>query len=168
MFEENRMTGKTTRLVLQVANAISSGKSVLVVAHNPMMAKQIADRAVEVLDSLCGKHIARRQGTILEFRYGGRAQVLSRSSICTLRGTSYDKFYADVELTIDELMQILPTIRDQGVVDIDITSFETEYEALFGNFNDLNIQIFGSPEAVNPEDETPLEPKDACRKLSSR
>ena len=169
MIEENRMTGKTTRLALQVSHALCAGKTVLVVAHNEQMAIYLADKIDEILKTACNyQHVARRQRTLLEFRYGGKVLTSSRMGLSRLRGTSYDEFYSDVsDLTNDELMLILPTIRAQATDDKADTSqadVEIDEHDPYSWLRKYGFQLTDDP----VEDEPVKDTTNARRTLSSR
>lgn len=171
MIEEDRMTGKTSRIVLSAALALSQGKKVLVVTHNSQMARHITRMVRDCLKSIGLQHCLRLTGDRLEFMGNGSLQCVSREFSTRIRGCSYDEFHSDVgQLTNDELMQIAPMIRTQHAVDIDITHFETEFEDEFdpyGGLRDLNIEIPGF-DGSDVVEEPVKEPGHARRTLSSR
>lgn len=110
--EQDRMTGKTSRIILATALSLSQGKRVLIVVRNYHNAVAVANMIHRCLESIGLAHcVVRCVRDRLDFVGGGHVQVLSRESTDRLCGSSYDELHVDTELSNEQMMHIFPLIR---------------------------------------------------------
>lgn len=150
MQDAPRATGKTTRILLDAASAMSRGERVLVITYTYDSGRYMMNKLLEVLTVLVPNFVAQHSRDRVTLQNGGEVQFMARGRICpgcsNLRGRTYDSFFSDPgQLTQDELAQIAPCIRSQSVVDIDVTYFETEDEEYEGVLPEYDVST-GSEE----------------------
>lgn len=133
MDDTARATGKTTRILLDTASAMSRGERVLIVTYTYDTGRLMNEKLLQILTVAMRDMVLYAYRDRIVLKNGGEVQFMARGRIgpsCScLRGRTYNSFFSDVgELTQEELIEILPCIRSQSVVDIDITHFETGEE----------------------------------------
>lgn len=102
---QDRMTGKTSRVVLAAAYALSEGKRVIIISHNTNMGTTTIKLIQQCLESIglanCITFVGRDK---LKFLDAGMVQTVSPETLCRIRGTTYDALLVDTDLTMEQLL----------------------------------------------------------------
>lgn len=127
-----RKSGRTSKMLLDVARGLLNGHQVLVVCHDVRSTGDICTRLKGVLNALSANNIESHPFGKLVYEPTGGAAIFTDPTRLehATHGLMYDSFFSDPgELEEHELAVILPGIR--GPQPADYHRFETEYEAVF-------------------------------------
>lgn len=127
-----RMSGRTSKMVLDVARGLLNGHRILVVCHSVQAAGALCTRLKEVLNALSANNIESHTFAKLVYAPTGGAVIFTDPTRLdhATRGMTYDSFFSDPgKLEAHELAVILPCIH--GPQPVDCHRFETEYQAVF-------------------------------------
>lgn len=103
-----RQTGRTTKMLLAAASAISNGEHVLIVAQNNQISSFIQTRLQAIFNGclLCSN------GMMILPGGAGFARFVTPSTLQSLQGLRFDKYFSDPgELEAHELQVILPLLK---------------------------------------------------------
>lgn len=146
-----RRTGKTTKMLLKVAQAIVQGERVLVVVQNYHMIHSLAQQLNVMLNGV----LVNCPTSVVAADTDGMAYFASPDTLeRVIKGRAFNAFFSDPgELEEHEQHMIAPHIQTDDTFGVpDVQHFQTEYEG-----NDFELQ---------PIDEQPAPP--VRRVLSSR
>lgn len=109
-YDGERGPGNTTRCICAAADAVSQGRSVLVITYNRMMCAYIIDRIAEKMAHQkieCEKNASQN---MVRGGVDGVVRVVSIDGIEHLRGMRFNQIHIDVTGVDVDLSQILPVL----------------------------------------------------------
>jgi len=146
-FESSRMTGKTARLLLRTANAMSEGKRILLICQNWNQIRSLQERLQQVLKSVVHVRDVQFDGAgniVTLLPSGGQTLFITMDTLPALKGMRFDEYGSDPgQLEPHEIMAVESMLRPSDTLDpylniwasptpgayVDIQHFETEYES---------------------------------------